>query len=149
MDDCADAFLAGYADVTPGTMDRDSPLFVALWLDKALYEVVYEMRNRPDWLAIPVNASRRILSSNGAGSLAGAASEGNEMTGSAQTDRPGVPLQVDADTLGRVANGEHHAPHSVLGAHLDDYGHVTSPYRQAPGGSRLRGDVRRFRTHGA
>ncbi|NUT71929.1 1,4-alpha-glucan branching enzyme [Pseudarthrobacter sp. C4D7] len=125
VDDCADAFLAGYAGVIPGTVDRTSPLFVALWLDKALYEVVYEMRNRPDWVAIPVNASRRLLGSKGAGDSAGAASEGNEMTGSARTDRPGVPLHVDEGTLGRIANGEHHAPHSVLGAHLDDYGHVT------------------------
>jgi 1,4-alpha-glucan branching enzyme len=125
VDDCADAFLAGYAGVIPGTVDRTSPLFVALWLDKALYEVVYEMRNRPDWVAIPVNASRRLLSGNGAGDQAGAASEGNKMTGSARTDQPGVPLHVDEGTLGRIANGEHHAPHSVLGAHLDDYGHVT------------------------
>jgi len=125
VDDCADAFLAGYAGVIPGTVDQTSPLFVALWLDKALYEVVYEMRNRPDWVAIPVNAARRLLGSNGAGDSAGAASEGNEMTGSARTDRPGVPLHVDEGTLGRIANGEHHAPHSVLGAHLDDYGHVT------------------------
>src|SRR5215218_5132309 len=88
VDDCAAAFLAGYAEVTPGTVDKDSPLFVALWLDKALYEVVYEMRNRPDWLAIPVNAARRLLSGNGAGDQAGAASEGNEMTGSARTDHP-------------------------------------------------------------
>ncbi|ACL38858.1 1,4-alpha-glucan branching enzyme [Pseudarthrobacter chlorophenolicus A6] len=125
VDDCADAFLAGYAKVTPGTVDRTSPLFVALWLDKALYEVVYEMRNRPDWLAIPVSASRRLLGGNGAGDTAGAASEGNEMTGTARTGRPGAPLPVDDGTLGKIANGEHHAPHSVLGAHLDDYGHVT------------------------
>ena len=125
VDDCADAFLAGYAQVAPGIAGRESPLFVALWLDKALYEVVYEMRNRPDWLAIPVNASRRLLSGNGSGDPTGAASEGNEMTGSARTDRPGVPLHVDAGTLGKIANGEHHAPHSVLGAHLDDHGHVT------------------------
>ncbi len=125
VDDCADAFLAGYAAVTPGTIDRRSPLFMALWLDKALYEVVYELRNRPEWLAIPVNASRRLLSGKGSGDQAGAASEGNKMTGSARTDRPGVPLHVDSDTLARVANGEHHAPHSVLGAHLDDHGHVT------------------------
>ncbi|CAM3262315.1 1,4-alpha-glucan branching enzyme GlgB [Arthrobacter ulcerisalmonis] len=125
VDDCAAAFLAGYAGVIPGMVEQDSPLFMALWLDKALYEVVYELRNRPDWLAIPVNATRRLLGSNGTGEHVGAASEGNEMTGSAQTDRPGVPLQVDSGTLGKVANGEHHAPHSILGAHLDDYGHVT------------------------
>jgi 1,4-alpha-glucan branching enzyme len=125
VDDCAEAFLAGYTSVTPGTIDRHSPLFVALWLDKALYEVVYELRNRPDWLAIPVNAARRLLSGKGPGDQAGEASEGNKMTGSARTDRPRAPLHVDPDTLGRVANGEHHAPHSILGAHLDDHGHVT------------------------
>ena len=43
VDDCAEAFLAGYGEITPGTIDRGSPLFVALWLDKALYEVVYEL----------------------------------------------------------------------------------------------------------
>lgn len=125
VDDCAEAFLAGYLEVTPGTIDRNSPLFVALWLDKALYEVVYELRNRPDWLAIPVNASRRLLSKKGPGEPAAAAAEGKKMTGSAPTDRPQAPLHVDAHTLSRVAAGEHHAPHSVLGAHLDDYGHVT------------------------
>ena len=125
VDDCADAFLAGYGEITPGTIDRRSPMFVALWLDKALYEVVYELRNRPGWLDIPVHASRRLLSSTGSGASAAAAAEGNKMTGSARTDRPGVPLQVDPETLARVAAGEYHAPHSVLGAHLDDHGHVT------------------------
>ncbi|WP_427004720.1 1,4-alpha-glucan branching enzyme [Pseudarthrobacter sp. H2] len=124
-DDCAEAFLAGYAEVTPGTIDRDSPLFTALWLDKALYEVVYELRNRPDWLSIPVNAARRLLGSTGSGVRAEAAAEGINMTGSTSIDRPGAPLPVDAETLARVASGEHHAPHSVLGAHLDDHGHVT------------------------
>ncbi|MCC2661183.1 MAG: glycogen branching protein, partial [Arthrobacter sp.] len=125
VDDCTEAFLAGYSEVTPGIVDRNSPLFVALWLDKALYEVVYEMRNRPDWLAIPANAARRLLSSKGTGEPAGAAAEGKNMTGSVPTDRPHAPLHVDAHTLSRVAAGEHHAPHSVLGAHLDDYGQVT------------------------
>jgi 1,4-alpha-glucan branching enzyme len=125
VDDCTEAFLAGYAEVTPGTVDRNSPLFVALWLDKALYEVVYELRNRPGWLAIPVNAARRLLSTKSSGEPAGAAAEGKNMTGSAHTDSPHAPLHVDAHTLSRVGAGEHHAPHSVLGAHLDDYGHVT------------------------
>lgn len=125
VDDCAEAFLAGYAEVIPGSIDRDSPLFVALWLDKALYEVIYELRNRPDWLPIPVNASRRLLGSTGSGVAAETASEGIKMTGSARIDRPGAPLPVDVETLARVATGEHHAPHSVLGAHLDDHGHVT------------------------
>ncbi|WP_423183464.1 1,4-alpha-glucan branching protein GlgB [Arthrobacter sp. NyZ413] len=125
VDDCAEAFLAGYSDVTPGSIDRQSPLFVALWLDKALYEVIYELRNRPDWLSIPVDATRQILGNTSGGTPAAATLEGKEMTGSARTERPRVPLFVDASTLGRVAAGAHHAPHSVLGAHLDDHGHVT------------------------
>ncbi len=76
VDDCAEAFLAGYAEVIPGSVDRNSPLFVALWLDKALYEVIYELRNRPDWLSIPVIASRRLLSSTGSGVSAEAEAEG-------------------------------------------------------------------------
>ena len=96
VDDCAEAFLAGYAEVIPGSIDRDSPLFVALWLDKALYEVIYELRNRPDWLSIPVNASRRLLGSTGSGVAAETAAEGIKMTGSARIDRPGAPLPVDA-----------------------------------------------------
>lgn len=105
VDDCAAAFLEGYSDVTPGTIDRRSPLFVALWLDKALYEVVYELRNRPDWLSIPVNASRRILDNTSRGKHAAATAEGNDMTGSARTERPRVPLHVDSETLERVAAG--------------------------------------------
>ncbi len=47
VDDCADAFLAGYARSYPRHHRPPLALFVALWLDKALYEVVYELRNRP------------------------------------------------------------------------------------------------------
>ena len=97
VDDCAEAFLAGYADVIPGSIDRDSPLFVALWLDKALYEVIYELRNRPDWLSIPVDASRRLLGSTGSG-VAGRSRSGRYQNDRFSTYRSSrtVPLPVDA-----------------------------------------------------
>jgi len=40
---------------TDGVLER------ALLLERALYEAVYEARNRPDWLAIPLEAIRREL----------------------------------------------------------------------------------------
>jgi len=63
--ECRTAFLDGYAAVagvdprTPGSAAE--VLLRALELDKALYEVVYEARNRPDWLPTPLNAVHRLL----------------------------------------------------------------------------------------
>jgi 1,4-alpha-glucan branching enzyme len=56
-----EAFLAGYAERSGHDLDRDAALLRALELDKALYEVVYETRNRPDWVPNPVRAVRRLL----------------------------------------------------------------------------------------
>ncbi|WP_298255101.1 1,4-alpha-glucan branching protein GlgB [uncultured Arthrobacter sp.] len=56
-----EAFLEGYAQDAGARIDTTGPLFRALWLDKALYEVVYEIRNRPDWVEMPVRDVRRAL----------------------------------------------------------------------------------------
>lgn len=54
-----EAFLAGYGAVTG--LDEDPALLRALELDKALYEAVYEARNRPDWLPVPLDGIARLL----------------------------------------------------------------------------------------
>jgi maltokinase len=48
----SEAFLDGYAGQHP----EEPALLRAYQLDKAVYEVVYEMRNRPDWAHIPWRA---------------------------------------------------------------------------------------------
>lgn len=56
------AFLDGYASVT-GDDPRSHPaLLAAFELDKAMYEVVYEVRNRPKWVDIPLAAIERLAS---------------------------------------------------------------------------------------
>lgn len=61
VEGCRTAFLAGYAAVTGLDLVGSAPIVRALELDKALYEVVYEARNRPTWLGIPSTAIDRIV----------------------------------------------------------------------------------------
>ncbi len=53
------AFLDGYAS-SPAAAPLDPALLRAFELDKALYETVYEARNRPDWVHIPLAAVQRM-----------------------------------------------------------------------------------------
>lgn len=55
----ARAFLAGYEDA--GGAPTRGPLLDALELDKAVYEAIYEARNRPSWLRIPLEAISRLV----------------------------------------------------------------------------------------
>jgi maltokinase len=61
------AFLEGYlpAAAAAGIIPDDPVgvlrLLTAFELDKAVYEVAYEMGHRPEWVGIPLSAVRRIL----------------------------------------------------------------------------------------
>ncbi|GLV52334.1 aminoglycoside phosphotransferase [Thermobispora bispora] len=50
------AFLEGYAAAGGPLTGDDMVMLWALEMSKAVYEVVYEARNRPDWLPIPLAA---------------------------------------------------------------------------------------------
>jgi maltokinase len=52
--ECRRAFLDGYAG---GDLDPQQAAAVRAYeADKAVYEVIYEVRNRPDWVSIPLGA---------------------------------------------------------------------------------------------
>jgi predicted trehalose synthase len=56
-----DAFCAGYGEVRGEDPRGAGALLRALELDKALYELVYETRNRPGWVGVPLHAVTRLL----------------------------------------------------------------------------------------
>ncbi|GAA1747800.1 maltokinase N-terminal cap-like domain-containing protein [Nostocoides vanveenii] len=61
VENAQQAFMDGYA-ARAGHDPRDAQaLLFAYLVDKALYEVVYEVRNRPDWIGIPLTALDRLL----------------------------------------------------------------------------------------
>lgn len=61
-----ESLITGYEGAAGGTPDL-AVILPALELDKALYEVVYESGNRPDWVRIPLAGVDRLLGQAGPG----------------------------------------------------------------------------------
>ena len=60
------AFLKGYDEAVAGEggAGADEQLLRAYLLEKALYEIVYEVNNRPDWIAIPLSGILDLLNAS-------------------------------------------------------------------------------------
>jgi maltose alpha-D-glucosyltransferase/alpha-amylase len=52
---------AGHAAFVPRSDDEFARLLDAFLLEKALYEVSYELNNRPDWVRVPLRGIRELL----------------------------------------------------------------------------------------
>lgn len=57
---CRRAFIDGYSTRTGHDLLANRVLLGAFEIDKAVYEAIYESRNRPAWLPIPVAAIARL-----------------------------------------------------------------------------------------
>ena len=63
----AATFLRGYREAAagavfmPATDEEFARLLDAFLLEKAIYEVAYELNNRPDWVRIPLRGIRELL----------------------------------------------------------------------------------------
>jgi maltose alpha-D-glucosyltransferase/alpha-amylase len=66
------SYLSGYFDVTrqsgllPKTREELDLLMNILLLDKAIYELRYELDNRPDWVAVPIEGILELIKTKAA-----------------------------------------------------------------------------------
>jgi 1,4-alpha-glucan branching enzyme len=99
-----DAYLSHAS--SHGLLPRDPTLVLAAFeLDKAVYELGYELANRPDWVPIPVAGILRVLDADRSGSS------------TAMTPQTKQQWHTHPDEVRALLDGAHTDPHRLLGAH--------------------------------
>jgi len=110
-------YLATAADAPflPADRAQFSVLLESFTLDKALYELLYELNNRPDWVRIPLQGILALIDrEHRAAAPAPPAPE-------AERDRPPYPVITSELTdfdLHLLEEGTHYRSYEKLGAHV-------------------------------
>jgi maltose alpha-D-glucosyltransferase/alpha-amylase len=55
----------GESDLIPKESEQQEMLMKAFLLEKAVYELGYELNNRPDWVVIPIRGIKQLLEADG------------------------------------------------------------------------------------
>jgi len=104
------------APFLPADPEQMARLLDALTLDKALYELLYELNNRPDWVRIPLQGIAALIDPAPA-APAPTPPETPEPASIAPTTLTDFDLHL-------LAEGTHDRAYDKLGAHLDEQGGV-------------------------
>ncbi|WP_446664476.1 1,4-alpha-glucan branching protein GlgB [Flexivirga sp. B27] len=137
-DEARAAFLDGYAASSGIDLAPYRRLIELFEIDKASYEVVYEARNRPDWLDIPRSAILRLLPtrrtdmSDDRGEDTNAVrpgAEGRGATAGMSDDHGGDRTAIPQETAHELLTGRYGDPHHLLGPHVGESGALVRVFR--------------------
>jgi len=117
-------FLKEYRQATreapfcPRSEQAVEALLTVHLLEKAVYELGYELNNRPEWVAIPLRGVIEILNKGGTRAAAPPGQRGDDMG----HNRPGAEVTAEmtlitAEDLHLFNEGTHFRLHDKLGAH--------------------------------
>ncbi len=102
------AYTLRLGEVAPALLPpdtRDAELLLRGWvLEKALYEVRYELNSRPDWAEIPLRAILSILGPSSAGAATTAGTAG--IAAATDSDVTNQGSEIPTDITGRKERGQ-------------------------------------------